>query len=73
MAGQSRELMHYKTTYACDGNQLELDCGQEEGKLIHLVRAIYGRFSLSICNELGHSNLSVQCAAFKAFLIMENR
>lgn len=63
--------MHYKTTYACEGNQLELACS--EGKRIHLVRANFGRFSLSICNELGHSNLSVQCASFRAFLIMQTR
>lgn len=38
-----------------------------------MVRAIFGRFSLGICNELGHSNYSVQCASFRAFLIMENK
>jgi len=70
-SGQQREHMHYKTTYACEGNELSLSC--EHAKLIHLVRANYGRFSLSICNELGHSNLSVQCASFRAFLIMEAR
>lgn len=63
--------MHYQTTYACEGNQLEFGC--QEGKMIHLVRAIYGRFSLSICNEQGFSNYSVDCASFKAFLLMETR
>lgn len=69
--GQQREHMHYKTTFACENNQIELTC--QEGKLIHLARANYGRFSVNICNDLGHSNLSVQCASFRAFLIMETR
>ena len=50
---------------------MDLSC--QEGKLIHLLRANYGRFSLSICNEHGHSNYSVQCASFRAFLFMETR
>lgn len=67
---QQRDLNQYKTVYACEGNKLELSCANE-GKLIHLVRATYGRFSLSMCNEHGHSNFSVQCVQFRAFLIMQ--
>lgn len=67
---QQRDLNQYKTVYACENNKLELSCANE-GKLIHLVRATYGRFSLSMCNEHGHSNLSVQCVQFRAFLIMQ--
>jgi len=67
----NQQHLNYKTTYACEGNKMELNC--DEGKLIHLVRANYGRFSLSICNENGHSNYSVQCASFRAFLFMETK
>lgn len=68
---RSAQPMHYQTTYACEGNQLDFGC--QDGKTIHLVRAIYGRFSLSICNEQGYSNYSVNCVSFKAFLLMETR
>lgn len=60
-----------KTNYACEGSRMELSC--QEGKLIHLVRANYGRFSLSICNEQGLSNYSVICTSFRAFLDVQNR
>lgn len=63
--------IHYKTTYACEGKQLDLSC--DEGKMIHLVRANYGRFSLSICNPSGQLDLSVNCMSFRSFLIMQDR
>jgi nitrate reductase NapE component len=63
--------IHYKTTYACEGKQLDLSC--DEGKMIHLVRANYGRFSLSICNPTGQLDLSVNCMSFRSFLIMQDR
>lgn len=48
---------------------MELSC--EDGKLIHLVRTNYGRFSLTICNEFGYSNYSIQCNSFRSFLVMQ--
>ena len=63
--------IHYKTTYACEGKQLDLSCS--DGKIIHLVRANYGRFSLSICNPTGQIDLSVNCMSYRSFLIMQDK
>ena len=63
--------IHYKTTYACEGKQLDLSCS--DGQMIHLVRANYGRFSLSICNPSGQIDLSVNCMSYKSYLIMQDR
>ncbi|CAG2121052.1 unnamed protein product, partial [Medioppia subpectinata] len=63
--------IHYKTTYACEGNPLHLTC--EEGSAIHLVRANYGRFSISICNDGGRLDLNVICMSYRSFLIMSDR
>ncbi|XP_054161421.1 latrophilin Cirl-like isoform X2 [Oppia nitens] len=63
--------IHYKTTYACEGNPLHLTC--EEGSTIHLVRANYGRFSISICNDGGRLDLNVICMSYRSFLIMSDR
>ena len=58
-------LIHYKTTRACEGRQIDLSC--DEGKIIHLVRANYGRYSY------GQLDLSVNCMSFRSFLIMRDR
>ncbi|RWS31962.1 Galactose binding lectin domain containing protein 1-like protein [Leptotrombidium deliense] len=63
--------IHYKTTYACEGNPLHLHC--EEGRHIHLDRANYGRFSISICNDGGRLDWSVNCMSYRSFLIMQDR
>ncbi len=39
-----------RTMYTCD-EPLLLEC--QEGEKINLVRANYGRFSVSVCNPLG--------------------
>ena len=39
-----------RTLYTCD-EPLLLEC--QEGEKIELVRANYGRFSVSVCNPLG--------------------
>ncbi|XP_022255617.1 latrophilin Cirl-like, partial [Limulus polyphemus] len=51
---------HYLTAYACEGSYLNISC--ETGQLIHLIRANYGRFSITICNEHGSLDWSVNCA-----------
>ncbi|KAG9510287.1 Latrophilin Cirl, partial [Fragariocoptes setiger] len=62
--------IHYKTTYACEGNSLELTC--DDSKSIHLVRANYGRFSLTICNDAGNPTFSVNCMSFRSYLLMQD-
>ena len=48
-----------RTKYGCEGSSLEIEC--EEGQQINLVRANYGRFSISICNKEGNTAWSVNC------------
>ncbi|OTF77031.1 Galactose binding lectin domain containing protein, partial [Euroglyphus maynei] len=67
----NRARIQYKTTYACEHRELQLNC--EPNESIHLVRANYGRFSLSICNDGGRLDLSVMCMSYRSFLIMSDR
>ncbi|XP_055935902.1 latrophilin Cirl-like isoform X2 [Argiope bruennichi] len=60
-----------KTTYSCEGNELHVGC--EEGKVIRLIRANYGRFSISMCNDNGHMDWSVDCISYRSFLIMQDK
>ncbi|XP_034173620.2 latrophilin Cirl isoform X7 [Osmia lignaria lignaria] len=60
----------YDTAYACEGKTLRLECG--EGKLIHLIRANYGRFSITICNEHGNTEWSVNCMSPKSFRVLNS-
>ncbi|GFR23295.1 latrophilin Cirl [Trichonephila clavata] len=60
----------YRTTYACEGKTLNIIC--DEG-IIHLIRANYGRFSISICNDHGNLDWRVNCMSHHSFLIMQDR
>ncbi|XP_055927340.1 latrophilin Cirl-like isoform X2 [Argiope bruennichi] len=60
----------YRTTYACEGKTLHIVC--DEG-MIHLIRANYGRFSISICNDHGNLDWRVNCMSHHSFLIMQER
>ncbi|XP_018348308.1 PREDICTED: latrophilin Cirl-like isoform X4 [Trachymyrmex septentrionalis] len=66
----ARNIERYDTAYACEGKTLEIECG--EGKLIHLIRANYGRFSITICNEHGNTEWSVNCMSPKSFRVLNN-
>ncbi|CAL1287113.1 unnamed protein product [Larinioides sclopetarius] len=61
----------YRTSYACEGGQLHISC--EEGYLIHLLRANYGRFSISICNEHGSLDWSVDCTSHRSYYVIHER
>ncbi|XP_067124622.1 latrophilin Cirl-like isoform X2 [Centruroides vittatus] len=65
------ERLNYITTYACEERELRVGC--ENGGLIKLVRANYGRFSISICNDHGNLDWSVNCMSYRSFLIMQDR
>ncbi|XP_076371327.1 latrophilin Cirl-like isoform X3 [Tachypleus tridentatus] len=65
------ERDEYETTYACEGRHLRISCTNE--KHIRLVRANYGRFSVSICNDKGVVNWSVSCMSYWSFPIMKDR
>ncbi|GIY03194.1 latrophilin Cirl [Caerostris extrusa] len=72
-----RTLLHYpleenkyRTAYACEGRQLQISC--EPGHMIHLLRANYGRFSISICNEHGNLDWSVDCTSHNSFNVIKD-
>jgi len=48
-----------RTKYGCEGTTVAIEC--EEATVINLVRANYGRFSISICNAMGNTTWSTNC------------
>ncbi|KAK0084893.1 hypothetical protein PV325_006176 [Microctonus aethiopoides] len=58
----------YDTAYECEGKTLKIEC--REGELINLIRANYGRFSITICNEHGNTDWSVNCMSQKSFRVL---
>ena len=60
-----------RTKYGCEGSSLELEC--EEGTVISLVRANYGRFSISICNGEGNTAWSVNCMEPRTMRVINTR
>ncbi|XP_071438988.1 latrophilin Cirl isoform X2 [Hetaerina americana] len=71
VSGRSLEQPRYATAYACEGSTLSIDC--REGELIHLIRANYGRFSITICNEHGNTDWSVNCMSTKSLRVLHNK
>nr|XP_018896103.1 PREDICTED: latrophilin Cirl-like isoform X3 [Bemisia tabaci] len=67
LAKQSR----YLTAYACEGKTLKIEC--EEGELINLIRANYGRFSITICNDHGNTDWSVNCMSPTSLRVLHAR
>ncbi|XP_035227619.1 latrophilin Cirl-like, partial [Stegodyphus dumicola] len=66
----AEDRVHSKTTYSCEGRELHVEC--EDGLVIRLIRAHYGRFSISMCNDNGHVDWSVNCMSYRSFLIMQD-
>ena len=60
-----------RTKYGCEGTTLQIAC--EEGTVINLVRANYGRFSISICNEEGITDWSVNCMEPRTLRVINAR
>ncbi|XP_031336260.1 latrophilin Cirl [Photinus pyralis] len=65
------ELGRYETAYACEGKTLKIEC--KDGELIKLIRANYGRFSITICNDHGNTDWSVNCMSPKSLRVLHNR
>uniref|UniRef100_A0A1I8QC19 Latrophilin Cirl n=1 Tax=Stomoxys calcitrans TaxID=35570 RepID=A0A1I8QC19_STOCA len=61
----------YQTAYACEGKKLTIEC--ETGDLINLIRANYGRFSITICNDHGNMEWSVNCMFPKSLTVLNSR
>lgn len=59
----------YDTAYACEGKILRIEC--KNGELIDLLRANYGRFSITVCNDHGNTEWSVNCMAPKSRRVLQ--
>ncbi|XP_075986920.1 calcium-independent receptor for alpha-latrotoxin isoform X4 [Anticarsia gemmatalis] len=70
VSGRSSEP-RYETAYACEGKTLKIGC--REGSVIHLIRANYGRFSITICNDHGNTDWSVNCMSTKSLRVLHSR
>lgn len=57
--------------YACEGKTLTIEC--EPGDLINLIRANYGRFSITICNDHGNVDWSVNCMSAKSLRVLHSK
>ncbi|KAH8401316.1 hypothetical protein KR009_004485, partial [Drosophila setifemur] len=58
----------YQTAYACEGKKLTIEC--DPGDVINLIRANYGRFSITICNDHGNVEWSVNCMFPKSLSVL---
>ncbi|XP_055690402.1 latrophilin Cirl isoform X2 [Lutzomyia longipalpis] len=58
----------YETAYACEGKTLTIEC--DPGNVINLIRANYGRFSITICNDHGNVEWSVNCMSPKSLRVL---
>lgn len=64
-------MYRYETAYACEGKVLKIEC--KEGELIKLIRANYGRFSITICNDHGNTEWSVNCMSPQTLRVLRGR
>lgn len=62
----------YRTAYACEGSMLTLSCS-ENNEVINLLRANYGRFSITICNEHGDTDWSVNCMSHRSLRALHSK
>ncbi|XP_030748603.1 latrophilin Cirl isoform X2 [Sitophilus oryzae] len=65
------EQYRYETAYACEGKTLKIEC--KDGEVIKLIRANYGRFSITICNDHGNTDWSVNCMSPKSLRVLHSR
>lgn len=63
--------IRYETAYACEGKVLKIEC--KDGELIKLIRANYGRFSITICNDHGNTDWSVNCMSPKSLRVLHSK
>ncbi|XP_022254224.1 latrophilin Cirl-like, partial [Limulus polyphemus] len=66
-----RAQRKYLTTFACEGTVLQLSCSHDNS--IKIIRANYGRFSITICNKEAELNWSVDCAAERSYYVLYER
>ncbi|KAF2355503.1 GPCR family 2 extracellular hormone receptor domain [Trinorchestia longiramus] len=61
----------YRTAYGCEGASLSITC--EPGHVINVIRANYGRFSITICNTHGNTEWSVNCQSRRSKGVLADR
>jgi len=59
------------TEYGCENTTLAIAC--RPGTVINILRANFGRFSISVCNELGNTTWSVNCMQPRTHRVIKNR
>ena len=59
------------TAYACEDTTLNITCGQD--LYLDVIRANYGRFSITICNQHGNTDWKVDCQAGRTLRAMQAR
>ena len=59
-----------KTMFGCGGDSVVLSCKEKTGAGISIVRANYGRFSVSVCNPLARGDLDTSCSSEEATSIL---
>lgn len=59
------------TAYACEDTTLNITCGQD--LYLDVIRANYGRFSITICNDHGNTEWKVDCQAGRTLRAMQAR
>merc|ERR1719348_1757334 len=59
------------TSYSCQGDTLSLAC--PNNLVIKVMRANYGRFSLTVCHPAGVTDWSVNCMARRSLRIVQDR
>ena len=59
------------TAYACENSRLNISCAS--GQYLDIIRANYGRFSITICNDHGNTEWKVDCQAGRTLRAMQAR
>lgn len=59
----------HKTGYACEGSTLTISCNDTNH--ISLIRANFGRFTISLCNQHGNLDWSVNCMSHGSFAAIQ--
>ena len=70
-AAPSNEGDIRKSAYVCEDGTLRLSC--TSGKHIDVLRANFGRFSITRCNLEGRLDLSVNCAGSNSLPVLTQR
>lgn len=69
-SGTAKESVR-KSAYVCEDGLLRLACS--DGRRIQLLRANFGRFSITLCNPSGFLDWSVNCASGNSRAVLHER